>query len=125
MSDKEKLAARYGKSEQGNFFVCDTIGVPHPYCITDKHVTLAADNFSGILSKEAIENAEKHGAKCGICKGKLSFAQHEQALLVECRVDMKQEDGSANPELHAYLLKCKEMCEQDKYAGFAFLDRRG
>jgi hypothetical protein len=115
------LRARYGESEHGNFFVKDTIGVPHPYCIGPKHVAHAADHFGGMLGKEAIRDAEKHGARCDICKGKLSYDAHETALLIACKAELKDESGTANPELHAFLLKCKPMCEADKYAGFAFV----
>jgi len=121
------LRARYGASEQGNFYVCDTIGVPHPYCITGKHVAHAADHFGGMLGKEAIEDAERDDATCGVRGCTLTFAEHETALLVACRVEIKGDDGKAHPELHAYLLAVKERCEADRYAGFAFVregDRR-
>lgn len=121
MTNTDDLRARYGASENGNFFVKDTIGVPHPYCIGAKHVAHAADHFGGMLGKEAIHDAEKHGIHCDICKGKLSFDAHETALLVACKRDFKGERGDADPELHAYLLKCKPLCEADKYAGFAFV----
>jgi len=120
---KEKLAARYGKSEAGNYSVCDTIGVPHPYCIGAKHVVHASDHFSGMLGKEAILSAEKKGIKCEVRGCQLSYEQHEQALLVECHAPLKGADDHVTPELHEYLLKCKPLCEEDKYAGFAFLDR--
>lgn len=122
MSDKEqKLLDRYGKSEQGNFYVFDTIGVPHTYCIGSKHITHAADYFSGMLSKEAIIDAEKKGAKCGMRGCQLSYEEHKQALLVKCEASMSDDDGKAVPELHAYLLKSKPLCEEDKYAGFGFI----
>ena len=114
----------YPKSK--NFRVVDTIGVPHPYCITPKH--LSSDRM--YLDGEAIREAEeKKGAVCDICRklrndGKqdkvLSYDEHEQALLVECDVDFKGKDGKANPELQKYLLKIKARAEKDKIAGFAF-----
>jgi len=115
-----ELREKYGASEQGNFYVLDSIGVPHPYCITPKHVAVAADHHCGILGKEAIVDAEERGARCGICKGKLAYAEHEQALLVECNVEIKGADGKAVLELQAYLLKIKAQAERDHYAGFAF-----
>ena len=54
------IKGEYGKSEHGNFEVTDTIGVPHPYCITPKHVHVASAQF-----------------ECGVCKGELSYAEHE------------------------------------------------
>lgn len=126
--DSTKLKERYGASEHGNFAVIDTIGVPHPYCITAQHVSHASDFCGGRLDQDAITAAERAGAKCGICHGKLKYKEHETALLVSCRVDMVV-DGErpddikvASPELHAYLLKVKPLCEEDKYVGFAFKD---
>jgi hypothetical protein len=119
----EELRARYGASEQDNYRVRETIPVPHPYCITPKHVQVAADQFGGMLGVVAVKSAEKQGAKCGICKGKFAFEEHGTALLVECGRELKDAKGSAEPELHAYLLKCKPLCEADKYVGFAFVRR--
>lgn len=36
----------------------EKICIPHPYCITPKHVEVAADYHSGYLNEEAIEDAE-------------------------------------------------------------------
>lgn len=79
---ENKIVERYGKSEAGNFLAVDTIGVPHGYCITSKHVSYAADHCCGILSAHSIEEAEKHGAVCGVCKGELSYHDHKTGLLV-------------------------------------------
>lgn len=121
---KQELQQKYGKSEKSNFRVIDTIPVPHPYCITPRHVGHAADRFGGLLSPKALEDAEKHGARCDICKGRLKFKEHETALLIECRAEIKGKDGKVDPELHAYLLRIKEMAEQDCYAGFTFMRAR-
>ena len=84
MSNKFK---KYGKSKNGNFEVLDKIGVPHPYCITPKHLEY---NDSMYLD---IEGAEAKGAVSDICKkinskdyGRpiLTYGEHEQALLVSC-----------------------------------------
>lgn len=119
MSTNEELKARYGESEHGNFAVIDTIGVPHPYCIGPRHVVHASDKFGGMLGKEAIRDAEKHGIRCMTCKGKLSYEQHEVALLVDCKLPIEDQSGPGS-ELHAYLMKSKPLCEEDKYVGFAF-----
>jgi hypothetical protein len=116
MADKVKLTERYGISGNGNFYVIDTIGVPHPYCIGPRHVGHAAHRFGGVLGDAAIRSAEMTGIHCDICKGKLSYDQHQQALLVACKVE-----ANNNEELHAYLLKCKPLAEADQYAGFAFM----
>ena len=119
MTDQE-LQKRYGVSEHGNFAVKRTIGVPHPYCVTPQHIAYAADHYCGRLGKEAIEAAERNGIYCGLCRGRLKFCGHEIALLVECGSDANV-DGKIAPELHDYLNKCKSLCEEDKYAGFAFV----
>jgi hypothetical protein len=113
-------------SEHGNFkLAADSIAVPHPYCITPRHVAWASDHHSGILSEEAIRSAEKaKKACCGICKGELSYSEHGSALVVECYAAMKDAEGKAVPELHAYLLAMKDEATRNKYAGFAFVDRR-
>lgn len=102
------------------FWIKDTIGVPHPYCIGSRHVGWAADHFSGLLGKEAILDAERHGIKCCTCKGKLSYEQHEQALLVAVN-DPENRELKDVPGLQEYLLSIKEQCEKDGYAGFAFI----
>jgi len=126
MTDKE-IVAKYGRSEQGNFGATDTIGVPHPYMIGVEHVGHAADHFGGMLSKEAVEDAERKGvAHCGWKDCQLKFAEHKQALVVECLADMRDlvDSKKMNAELHAYLLKHKEAATADHFEGFAFLDKR-
>lgn len=111
---------KYGESAQGNFRIVDTIGVPHPYCVGARHVVHAADHHSGMLGKDAIECGERKRIFCDICKGKLTFAQHEQALIVECNADLHEPNGQTNSELHDFLLAIKDQVERDGYAGFAF-----
>jgi hypothetical protein len=110
----------YPSTEQ--FKVVDTIAVPHPYCITAKHVALAADEFGGMLSDAAIEEAERRGIHCDICnrgtkRPVLTFAQHEKALLVEVNDRRELKDI---PELKDYLLSIKDQATKEGYAGFAF-----
>ncbi len=120
---EEKLK-KYGKSKEGNFEVVDTIGVPHPYCITPKHVAVASDKFSGMLGDEAIRGAEEEGAICDICKklnrkngnNILSYDEHKTALLVNC----KKELNDNKEEINQYLLSIKEMAIKDNFEGFAF-----
>ena len=110
----------YPKTEK--FECIDTIGVPHLYCITSKHVSWASDKFDGMLNTNAIKDAEKHGAGCGICKCKLKYEEHEQAILVEVNDERKLKDI---PELKDYLLSIKEQAEKDGFAGFAFKQKKG
>lgn len=116
-----ELKAQLGDSEHGNFFIKDTIGVPHPYCIGAKHVAHAADHHGGMLSQSAIESGERKGIVCEICKGKLTYAQHEQAILIGCRKD-PNEGNEFEAELRAYLLKLNDVIEPlKKWAGYAFV----
>ena len=70
------------------FEVIDTIGIPHSYCITPKHLEYSPGIYLDI------EEAERHGAKCDICKklvrkGKqdtiLTYPEHETALLIKIK----------------------------------------
>jgi hypothetical protein len=115
VSMKEKLE-KYPSTDL--YRVKDIIGVPHPYCITSRHVAHACDRFSAMLTADAIRSAEKSGARCDICKGKLTYDQHETALLIEVKFDGELKDA---PELQEYLLSIKDMCEADGHAGFAFI----
>jgi hypothetical protein len=131
MTTRDELIAKYGDSEQHHFRAVDTIGVPHPYMIGTKHVAWAADHWNGILGNAAIEDAEKHGIKCEICKKNrlgLKYEDHKQALVIECDLDMSVLDDidpsikKWNPEIHEYLNKIKDQVQKDGYEGFAFLD---
>lgn len=109
--DQKELQAKYG------------------YCITPKHIAVAADRFGGMLGKEAVREAERQGAYCGTTfKGggrcQLAYDKHEQALLVECGLDF-QTDEAAKEELQGYLLGAKEKAEADGFAGFAFVRKEG
>jgi len=114
----------YGKSSKQNFKVIDSIGVPHPYCITPKHLK----NAGMYLGKEEIIKAEKNGAVCGTCyeikrktgKPILSYDEHKHGLLIECKKEI-----NFNKELHAYLLKIKDNATKNGYIGFAFIKAKG
>ena len=121
MADKVALAKRYGASEHGNFYVIDTIGVPHPYCIGARHVAHVADRFNGLLCDAAIRSAEIAGIHCQMTGCRLSYDQHEKAALVCCKIDGNDTAGYVCDELYQYLLKVKPLAEQDHYAGFAFM----
>ncbi len=115
----ENKFKKYPSTKQ--FKVVDTIGIPHPYCITPKHVAYASDHWGGMLGKDAIRESEEHGARCDICKGKLSFDEHKQALLVQVSDDRELKDI---PELKDYLLSIKGMATKDKMEGFAFTQKK-
>lgn len=119
----------YGESEQGNFKIIDTIGIPHPYCITPKHLEFNEGRMyldverAEQISKEKYPTNINKQAVCDICRkdGKeiLTFKEHKQALVVECKTDIQN-----NKELKTYLLKIKDLAIKNKFEGFAFLDKR-
>lgn len=110
------LRGTYPPSPSGRFKVIDAIPTQHPYTIGAKHVVHASDHFGGILGEEAILDCEKKGIKCDACKGRLSYEEHEWALLVDCTADPKE----AQPEVKEWLQSLVAECEKNKYAGFAF-----
>lgn len=117
MNDKLKS---YPKTEM--FEIIDTISFPHPYCITSRHIFYASDHNAGILDKYAIEEAEKHGAKCGIRGCQLKYDEHETALVVQCSTNKSLPE--IEKELKEYLLGIKEKAEADGYVGFAFVQKQ-
>ena len=112
----ENKYLEFGKSEHGNFFIEDTIGVPHAYCIDSVHLKY---NDSMYLDKEEKIKMEKDypdKVMCDICKtenrkqmGKtiLSYEEHETALLVSCLKNIHSKDGEK--ELHKYLFFALEL----------------
>lgn len=97
--------------------VIDTIPVPHPYCITPKH--LRADSM--YLNADTIRLAEKDGAHCGTRGCKLSYDEHKSALLIEINSDEKELKDV--PGLQDYLLSINDMAIADGYAGYAFIKK--
>ena len=122
MNEKQKeFLNEYGQSENNNFYIVDSIGVPHPYMIGAKHIKHAADHFSGLLGKEAIESGEKIGITCEMPGCNLTHAEHGQALLVACKEEISI-NNKANPELHKWMLTIKDKIElEKKYVGFSFI----
>jgi len=107
------LRGDYGVSENGNFKVVDTIGVPHPYCITPRHLHYCD---SVILNKESIERAEERGARCGMKNCNLFYSEHKEALLISCKIAFETD----NKEINNFLLSNKKEAEANGYDGFAF-----
>ncbi len=117
----EEISQMYGKSKEGNFWINDTICVPHPYCVGPKHLKYSESVYLDI------PGAEAKGARCYICNrlhketGKpiLLFEDHKKALIVKCKVDANSPEFK--PELEEYLLSVKQFCIDDGYEGFAFM----
>lgn len=107
--------------ETDMFKAIDTISIPHPFCITSKHVKHAADNFGGILSEEAMQDYDKRNPNkksCGIGGCDLKYAKHETALVILIKTG--QDLKTLEKELKEYLLECNPICIKDGYAGYAF-----
>ena len=111
MVNKE-LQAKFPKTEL--FSVIGQTGTPHPYCITQRHVAYASDR--GRLDKEAIQEAERRGAKCGVRGCFLPYEDHKKALLIGCRSTTDQES------LKAYVLSINEQVVAAGFAGYVFMD---
>ncbi len=116
----KKIIKLFGKSKKGNFEAIDTIGIPHPYCITPKHL-IEGDMYLNV------EKAEKeNNAVCDICKklvnsGKqdkiLTYEEHKQAIVIKCNIK-----ANKSKELHNFLLSIKKKVEKKGYAGFVLMD---
>lgn len=102
----------------------DKFVVPHPYCITPKHLELGRM----YLDKAALRDAEQQlGAKCDICRKRvrkglqadvLSIDEHkEQKALV---MEVPKGDLNEMPELKKYLLKIKPLLKKFNIEGVAF-----
>lgn len=104
------------------------VRIPHPYCITPKHVSHASNHYGGILGKDTIIDAEKHGAKCDTCKKAnkkhgspiLTFEEHiaSKTLFIEVPQNKDLNNVKGLPE---YLMKIKPIAESLHIDGFAFL----
>ncbi|MCG3209249.1 MAG: hypothetical protein FOGNACKC_02870 [Anaerolineae bacterium] len=107
----------------------EDIGLPHPYCITPKHLAYAD---SMVLNEQAIRQAEQRGAKCDICRklcrcGKqaqvLSWAEHTPSKTLFIEVDDNQ-DLNQVAGLTDYLLRIKSLAQTLGIEGFAFPNRQ-
>ena len=99
----------------------ETLMLPHPYCITSKHLQFGD---STILDGDAIERAEAKGAVCDICRKQkkgpiLTYREHEKNVTLFIRVPQNK-DLNAVKGLHAYLLQIKEKATKLGVQGFAF-----
>lgn len=102
----------------------EMVSMPHPYCITPRHVAVAADHFGGMLGAEAIRAAEKRGACCDICRQKgtgiLRYDEHENNLTLFISIPAGIRDLNSISGLHAYLFENKPTFESLGIQGFAF-----
>jgi len=109
----------------------EKILIPHPYCITPRHVEYASDHFGGILSEEAIREAEREvDAVCGICLKQfrehlipkiLPYDEHKEQVVLFISVpdndELEKLDG-----LQEYLVAIKPKLEELHIDGVAFVN---
>lgn len=115
--EAENKFEKYPKTDL--FYVKDSIGVPHPFCITDKHLA----NTDGIyLDDDSIKRYEQkiQRASCGVKGCQLMYEEHGQALVIACKLE---EEGfqDAEEDLREYLVSIQEMAKADGYVGFTFM----
>ena len=104
------------KSSSENFRPENYITLPHPYCITSKHI----EHSNGILDEASIARAEKLGASCGVPDCILPEAAHvESALSIACYADPELPEDSA--EFHAYLQTLAELFDSTLIENFGFI----
>lgn len=118
--ERDERAEKFKHYQKTKLFrVIDTMGVPHPYCITSRHLSAHDGITGGTLDGYAISQAEKNGARCGMKDCNLPYSEHKQALLIE--VDHPGDIKAVDKELREYLLSIKELTEKEKYVGFVFI----
>jgi len=103
----------------------EKVTMPHPYCITSKHVVVASDHHSGILNEAAIEDAEKRGAHCGMRGCRIPYAEHVTSLTLFVAVPDNNGDLNKITGLGQYLCSIKPTLERLKIEGIAFPNHAG
>jgi hypothetical protein len=97
--------------------------MPHPYCITSRHVAIASARFGGMLNEATIREAEKQGAYCDICAKSgqdiLSFEKHKNNLTLFILVPQNR-DLNAVDGLGKFLFENKQKFIDAGIQGFAF-----
>lgn len=87
----------------------DIVSLPHPYCITPGHVAVASDQFSGMLGEAAIEEAERQGIYCDICRSQGQIVPwHEHVSQLTLFIVVEHHVLNEIAGLHQYLLKVKD-----------------
>jgi hypothetical protein len=113
---KNKFKA-YPKNEV--FRIIDTMGIPHTYSLSAKHLYHAKNYFDGKITDECIKDLEEKEHK-GCCKMKgcdLRYDQHGLALVVEVNYTG---DVNEAPGLQGYLESCLDQMSIDGATGFVF-----
>lgn len=108
----------------------ETIGKPHLYCIGSKLVGWAADHWNGMLGQAAIEDAERNGIFCDICRLAnkkdynlpiLKYNEHKSDKVLFLKIITKGRKPSEIRGLRAYLLSIKKKLIELNIDGVAFV----
>jgi hypothetical protein len=83
----------------------EKIGLPHPFMITAKHVSLAAVEFAGLLGKAALAEADKRGIKCGWNGCQLSYTEHETPGII------REQEQTPEPPPLELCIRCGGMLD--------------
>lgn len=127
---EENILDKIPKPEISNIRLLkvEKISIPHPYCIGSKHVEFASVHFNGMLGEEAIEEGEKQGIVCNICKNLnkkegrivLSYKEHKTYNTLFIEVSNNKDLNNING-LHEYLLSIKLVMDELKIDRVAFV----
>ena len=96
------------------------ISWPHPFCITPRHVTYAADRCGGMLTEVAIKDSR---APCGVRNCQLGYDEHKSQMTLFITVPDNR-NLNAIDGLHAYLMAIKDKATELGIDGFAFPNRK-
>ena len=90
---------------------------PHPYCITEKHISR---NSGMYLGKEQIESMEtKHGPMCGVRNCNKYYGEHSKGDRV---VFLQLRRNMSNSEATELLRTCSGLLETNGIDGITFVD---
>jgi len=124
----EEILARVPAPESDAVFSLakvEALCMPHPYCITPKHLEY---NDGMYLTRESMAKAELKGAVCDICKKAVRAGRQPFILKIDAHTESRtlfievpdNKDLNAVTGLVTYLNRVKHECELLGIDGFAF-----
>ena len=131
MTDADKKS--FGKSKHGNYFIEDSIGTPHPYCITEKHIT---GEFMSLGDSEIKQLESKNGCMCGMYvdnsgnyvngyrsgyhKCNVPYEEHTSDLV--CFLKLSR--NGTNDEANSILKELVDNLGENYIDGFSFIETK-
>jgi len=124
MNDQEKSDHISEKLAGQDLYICKSVmninQHPHPYMIGTRHIVYASDNWSGMLSKEAIIAGETAGkCKCAHPGCNLPYEDH---LVGDKVAFLQQLRNGTNDEANKILKDLVDELGEDFVDGFSFVD---